>query len=107
MHGGVLETERYPLAIFRPSRFTGSFPMTGAADLLLAGVIAMHGSEHSVSLPVRARTAGGTVSAQAGFAIPYVAWGLRDPSLLFLRVAPIAVVNVRTEASLRVEGGSR
>jgi len=47
------------------------------------------------------------VSAETAFEIPYVAWGMRNPSLLLLRVAPAAAVTVKTEASLHSDGGSR
>jgi hypothetical protein len=43
---------------------------------------------------------GDTVVATTAVDVPYVAWGLRNPSLLFLRVAPIAAVSLRTEGTL-------
>ena len=107
MHASVLETEQYPVATFRPNRITGSFAPTGTSQLVLAGVLSLHGVEHSMTLPVRVTIAGDTVSAETVFEIPYVAWGLRNPSLLFLRVAPIAAVSLRTEASLHQEQASR
>ena len=107
MHTSVLETGQYPVATFRPSRVTGSLAPTGTSQLVLAGVLSLHGVEHSMILPVRVTTAGDTVSAEATFEIPYVAWGLRNPSLLFLRVAPIAAVSLRTETSLHQEQASR
>ena len=107
MHASVLETERYPVATFRPSRVIGSLAPAGLSDLLLAGFLSLHGVDHSLTLPVRARVAGATVSAETTFEIPYVAWGLHNPSLLFLRVAPVAAVNLRTEASLRPEERAR
>jgi len=47
------------------------------------------------------------VTAEAVFDVPYVAWGLRNPSMLFLQVSPVVAVTVRTEGSLRVEGAGR
>ena len=103
MRTRVLETGQYPVATFRPSRVTGSLAPTGTSQLVLAGILSLHGVEHSMILPVRVTIAGDTVSAEAAFEIPYVAWGLRNPSLLFLRVAPIVVVSLRTETSLHQE----
>jgi hypothetical protein len=81
----------------------GSLAPSGPSELLLAGVLSLHGVDHSLTLPVQARVAGEVVSAETAFEIPYVAWGLRNPSLLFLRVAPVAEVNLRTQARLHVE----
>jgi hypothetical protein len=77
------------------------------SDLVLAGIVAFHGSEHALSVPVRVRLAGDNVTAEAVFDVPYVAWGLRDPSMLLFRVAPVVAVTVKTEASLGVEGGTK
>src|SRR5215470_961421 len=57
--------------------------------------------------PDRAILAGDGVTAEAVFDVSYVAWGLRNPSVLFLHVSPMLAVTVRTEASLRVEGVGR
>ena len=101
MHRRVLDTERYPLVVFRLDRVLGTVAPSGTSDLVLAGIVTMHGAEHAMVVPVRARVSGDTVSAEALFEIPYVAWGLRDPSLLLLRVAPVAVVTVKTGGDLR------
>jgi polyisoprenoid-binding protein YceI len=107
MHASVLESQQYPTATFRPNRITGSFAPSGPSQLVLAGVLTLHGSEHSMILPVRVSASGETVSAEAVFEVPYVAWGLRNPSLFFLRVAPIAAVSLKTEARLHLDEASR
>jgi len=100
MHSSVLDSEQYPVATFRPSRVVGSLSRSGPSELMLAGILDFHGVDHSLTLPVRAVVTGETVVATTAIEIPYVAWGLRNPSLLFLRVAPIAAVSLRTEGSL-------
>ena len=60
-----------------------------------------------MTLPVRVSASGETVSAEAVFEVPYVAWGLRNPSLFFLRVAPIAAVSLKAEARLHLDEASR
>ena len=47
MHASVLETERYPVATFRPSRVIGSLAPSGPSDLVLAGFLSLHGVDHS------------------------------------------------------------
>jgi len=103
MHRRVLETERYPLVVFRLDRMLGTLAPSGTSDLVLAGIVTMHGAAHAMVVPVRATVSGDTVSAEAVFEIPYVVWGLRDPSLLFLRVAPVAVVTVKARGDLRAD----
>jgi len=107
MRKNVLETERYPTAVFQPNRVQGTLAPSGTSDLVLAGIVTFHGSEHALNVPVRATLSGDSVTAEAVFDVPYIAWGLRDPSLLFLRVAPVVAVTVKTESSLRPAGGAR
>jgi polyisoprenoid-binding protein YceI len=107
MHRSVFETERFPLVVFRPSRMQGALQASAASEIILVGIVLMHGREHAFSLPVKVRQDGERVTAEAVFDIPYVAWGLRNPSLLFFRVAPAAAVTVKTEASLRFDGETR
>jgi len=103
MHKRVFETERYPLAVFRADHVLGTLAPSGTSDLVLAGIVTMHGAEHAMVAPVRATVSGDTFTAEARFEIPYVAWGLRDPSLLFLRVAHVATVFVKVGGSLHAD----
>lgn len=107
MRQGVFEAERFPLVVFRPSRMQGALQPSAVSEIVLVGIVLMHGSEHAFSLPVKVRQDGEKVIAEAVFDIPYVAWGLRNPSVLFFRVAPAAAVTVKTEASLLLAGGTR
>jgi len=107
MRQNVFETERFPLVVFRPSRMHGILLPSSVSDILLVGIVVMHGTEHAFRLPIKVRVDGESVSAETAFEIPYVAWGMRNPSLLLLRVAPAAAVTVKTEASLHSDGGSR
>lgn len=111
MHREVLETERFPLIVFRPDRLEGALSPSGVSDIGLHGIVVIHGSEHKVTVPVKVKLAGERVTAEAVFDVPYVEWGLSNPSFLFLRVAPVVAVTVKTEGDLRlstaavVEGG--
>jgi len=100
MHSTVLESEKYPVATFRPRRVVGSFARSGPSELMLAGILGFHGVDRSLTLPIQVVVDGNTITAATAIDIPYVAWGLRNPSLLFLRVAPIATVSLKTEGSL-------
>jgi hypothetical protein len=50
----------------------------------------IRGAEHEVTLPVHVQMtqmADGRALATIHFTIPYVKWGLKNPSTLFLRVS--------------------
>jgi polyisoprenoid-binding protein YceI len=86
MHKDVIESGRYPEIVFRPNRAEGTVATAGASLLQVHGVFTMHGAEHEVTFPVEVTFAGGTWTAKASFQIPYVQWGMKNPSVLFLKV---------------------
>jgi polyisoprenoid-binding protein YceI len=100
MREEVLETERFPVAVFRPGRLLGRVPAEGTADLEIEGVLLFHGEERELTLPVRITVSGPAISAVSEFSIPYVAWGLEDPSVFVLRVAKEVTVEVRLAGTL-------
>lgn len=103
MHERILETDRYPKAVFHVERINLPRGLRqGANDLQLHGTLEFHGTSHPVSLPAQVTLTGNQVQASGWLQIPYVDWGLVDPSFFVLRVAK--VVTVEVTASGRLEG---
>jgi polyisoprenoid-binding protein YceI len=86
MHKDVLESDRYPEIIFRPDRVVGKVAAQGASQVRLHGVFSIHGAEHEVELPADVEAGGGQYRATVKFSVPFVQWGMKDPSTMFLRV---------------------
>jgi polyisoprenoid-binding protein YceI len=90
MHAGILESARYPEIVFTPDRVAGSVAKQGDSQVEVHGMFRIHGAEHEVTLPVHVQMtqmADGRALATIHFTIPYVKWGLKNPSTLFLRVS--------------------
>jgi len=90
MHDNVLESARYPEIVFTPDRVEGVVAKQGASQVEVHGMFRIHGAEHEVMLPVHLEMtpmADGRATAKIHFTIPYVKWGLKNPSTLFLRVS--------------------
>jgi polyisoprenoid-binding protein YceI len=97
MHKEILETAKFPDAAFRPTQLDGQLPSSGLFDGNLRGVLSIHGAEHDLVAPVHADITGAHWKGTAKFEIPYVQWGIKNPSNFFLKVKP--VVNVELELS--------
>jgi polyisoprenoid-binding protein YceI len=97
MHREVLETEKFPEFVFLPQRLEGVVAREGRSDVVLAGNLEIHGEVKPVTLPASITVRGDEVSASATLTIPFVAWGMHDPSVLFLRVAKEVEVNLAVE----------
>jgi polyisoprenoid-binding protein YceI len=87
MHREVLQSARYPDIVFSAERVAGTIQPAGTSRVQLSGTFELDGRTHAMTLPVTIeRETDGRVRAQATFAVPYVQWGLKNPSTLFLRV---------------------
>ena len=86
MHGEILESKRYPQITFSPKQMVGNVPTSGTAIVNMQGTFRIHGVEHAVTLTIPAQIAGENITATAEFDVPYVAWGMKDPSTFFLHV---------------------
>jgi polyisoprenoid-binding protein YceI len=100
MREEVLQTPKYPLAIFTAHSLLGRLAPSGNSHVTLGGTLQIHGAAHELALPlyIEARD-GRVVSGETQFTIPYVAWGMHDPSTFFLRVSDHVDVDVRVTAS--------
>jgi polyisoprenoid-binding protein YceI len=95
MHAKVLESAKFPKIVFRVERLEGKVPQSGRGDVKLHGTLEFHGDRHPFTIPAQVNLAGGQVTGTARFRIPYVAWGLTDPSKLVLRVDKEVAVELK------------
>ena len=86
MHKDILESAQYPEITFTPEQIQGRVLPQGDFKVQVVGTFTMHGGGHPLTLVVQAHLAGNHLTADTQFAVPYVSWGLKNPSTLFLRV---------------------
>lgn len=98
MHESILESAKYPEIVFRPDRVEGKVEPAGHSQVQLHGVFALHGAEHEMMVPLAVDAASGTYRAVATFEVPYIKWGLKNPSTFILRVSDKVQITVKTVA---------
>jgi polyisoprenoid-binding protein YceI len=86
MREEILEIRRFPTAVFRPDRFEGRLSAEGDSQGNLHGRLELHGADHELLFPVKIHAAAGQATAAARFEIPYVQWGVKNPSTFLLHV---------------------
>jgi hypothetical protein len=57
--------------------------------------MSLHGETHSVTVPAEINVTGTAVAAEADLTIPYVSWGLKNPSTFILRVSDKVTMHVK------------
>jgi len=86
MHKEVLESGQFGEIIFRPDNISGKLEPQGDSTIQIHGVFVLHGSEHELTVPVQATLSGDHWSGSAKFGIPFIEWGLKNPSTWLLKV---------------------
>lgn len=100
MHGKVLVSANHPRIVFRPDRFEGNLSPGSNTGVVLAGEFELLGKSHQISVPLDIRIDGSHFEANAEFTVPYVEWGLEDPSTFVLRVAKEVRVRVTADGTI-------
>ena len=100
MHKDVLESERYPEATFAPTKISGAFSGQGESKVQMDGVFKLQGTEHAMSVAVLVKVSGHRLTGQVQLSIPYVEWGLKNPSTLFLHVGHTVAVEIDAAGEL-------
>lgn len=100
MHREILQTSRYPEITFRPDRVEGKVSPSGSSSVQVHGVFSIHGSDHEITLPARIQTSPDGWIVDLHFTIPYVKWGIKNPSTFLLRVSESVEIDVHATGGL-------
>lgn len=101
MHREVLESGKYAEIVFRPDRVDGKVMSQGTFTVPMHGVFVLHGREHELTVPVQAEFSGSQWKGSAKFSIPFIDWGLKNPSTFFLKVNHAVDVELELKGSLQ------
>lgn len=97
MHKEILETWKFAEATFRPTQIDGQVSLTSPSDFKVKGIFTLHGGDHEMEVQIHSEFSGNQWKGTARFDIPYIKWGIKDPSNFLLHVKP--VVNIELEMS--------
>lgn len=95
MQNEVLESARYPDIVFRPDRVEGQVSDMGSSAIQVHGMFNIHGAEHEITIPVRIEMSPGQWTVTSHFTVPYVKWGMKNPSTFLLRVNQLVDIDIQ------------
>lgn len=91
----------YPEITFTPDRIEGKVNLSGHSEFKLHGIFTIHGATHELTMNVKAAINGNHLTATADFNVPYVQWGLKNPSTLFLRVNDTVPIKINAVGEIK------
>lgn len=99
MHSIIIESGKYAEIVFSPERVEGSVAPQGVSNVKVHGKFKLMSVDHELTLPVKVDASSGHLVATAKFTVPYIQWGLKNPSVLFLRVSDHVDIDLRATGS--------
>jgi polyisoprenoid-binding protein YceI len=101
----VLESNRYPSIFFHAEHIEGELPGSdGAADVTAVGTLNIHGADHPQQIRLHVTRSGSNFTATGHFTVPYVAWGMKDPSNGLRHYSKDVAVEVNAQGTLTAVG---
>ncbi len=95
-----LHVHKFPHVSFKPTGFTGTLHKSGDSSIKVHGLFTLVGKPHKITVPMKVDIAGNQCTAKGTFTLPYVQWGMKDPTMLFLKEAKDVKIDVTLKGTL-------
>jgi polyisoprenoid-binding protein YceI len=82
MNKDILLVDKYGTVSFAPKSYAGNIAAAGDSTIQVTGIFTLLGTPHEITVPMLVHLDATSASAKAHFTIPYVQWGLKNPSFL-------------------------
>jgi polyisoprenoid-binding protein YceI len=101
MHQEILESQKCPEITFTPQQITGKFNPNASSQLEISGILQLHGQDHPLTATVSVEPSEGAAArSTVHFTIPYIKWGLKDPSTWLLKASDTVKLEIQATAKL-------
>jgi YceI-like domain len=82
MNKDILKVDQFATVSFAPKAYNGTIAASGDSTIQVSGVFTLLGTGHLLTIPMQIHIDGSKATAKAKFVVPYVQWGLKNPSFL-------------------------
>jgi polyisoprenoid-binding protein YceI len=90
-----LKAQTFPSVTFAPARFSGTLKDSGDSNGQVDGTFTLIGQGHLISVPMAVHIDGDHFTATGTFVVPYVSWGVKDPSWFVMKVAKEVKIDLK------------
>ena len=82
MNKDILRVDQFATVSFAPKTYNGTIAASGDSTIQVGGVFTLLGTTHDLTIPMQIHIDGSKATAKGQFVVPYVQWGLKNPSFL-------------------------
>jgi polyisoprenoid-binding protein YceI len=100
MTADQLKAPSFPTITFAPSKFTGALTDGADSAIQVQGTFTLLGQAHVITVPMTVHIDADHCTASGSFSIPYVSWGMKDPSIVFLKMEKETRIDLKLVGSL-------
>jgi polyisoprenoid-binding protein YceI len=90
----VLDASHFADISFAPKSYRGPIAASGDSAIEVSGIFTLHGTPHDMTVPMQLHIDSARCTATTHIVVPYVLWGLKDPSIFILKVGRQVDVNL-------------
>jgi polyisoprenoid-binding protein YceI len=100
MNRDILEVEQYATVSFEPKSCTGVIAPSGDSNIKVTGIFTLLGTPHEITVPMLVHLEAGSATAEAHFVVPYVEWGLKNPSFLIWKAENDVAIDLHLSGTI-------
>jgi polyisoprenoid-binding protein YceI len=82
MNKDILKVDQFATVSFAPKAYNGTIAASGDSTIQVSGVFTLLGIAYDLTIPMQIHIDGSKATAKAQFVVPYVQWGLKNPSFM-------------------------
>ena len=86
MTNDQMKAQTYATVTFAPAKFSGQLKDSGDSTGQVDGAFTLIGQAHPISVPMTVHMEGDRFTATGEFTVPFVSWGMKDPSWFVMKV---------------------
>jgi polyisoprenoid-binding protein YceI len=100
MTNDQMKAQTFPSVTFAPSKFTGQVKDSGDSTGQVDGTFTLLGKDHPISVPMVVHVEGDHFTVTGSFVVPYVTWGMKDPSWFVMKEAKEVKVDLKLSGTV-------
>ncbi|SDF75418.1 YceI family protein [Terriglobus roseus] len=94
MTKSILQAGQYTTVSFAPKAYSGTIPQYASSTIEVTGTFTLLDKPHDMTIPMQIVVDRSKATAKAHFVVPYVQWGLKNPSFLFWKAENDVVIDL-------------
>jgi hypothetical protein len=100
MNKDILKVEQYATVSFEPKSYAGAIATSGDSSIQVTGIFTLLGTPHEITVPMQVHLDGTSATAKAHFVVPYVQWGLKNPSFMIWKADNDVAIDLKLAGTI-------